>query len=271
MKRMDKTEEKLLAIGGVADSFGVSDNTIRRMEAAGLITPALVKDNSGYRYYDTENLIAIAGIMNLKDFGFTYEEIHKGLCEPNGMEFLYEQLLAKRAGIDLMINKLGRRVPAHGTFRVAVTETPDMYAYVLTDRIAPTVRAATGLEKHALYLAVHSRCPIDYSLPVTLTCEENDLRTVLSKKALSVSACVPLRGEHKADDVVLIPGVKAVSFTFDREYGSIEDVLGEMERVMTERGYKQNGPVRAIIEAADTRSEKRAAGGSTVHVLIPIE
>ena len=268
---MKKKDEKLLPIGGVAKSFGVSDNTIRRMEAAGLMTPALVKENSGYRYYDTDNLIAIAGIMNLKDFGFTYEEIHKGLCEPNGMEMLYEQLLAKRAGIDLMISKLGRRVPAHGTFRVAVTETPDMYAFVLTDRIAPTVRAMTGLAKHALYQAVRSKCPIDFSLPVTMTCEMNDLRAILDKKALPLSACVPLREKHSADAVKLLPGVKAATFTFDAEYGPIKKVLDEIERVMAERGYKQNAAVRTIVEAADTRSETRGNGGSTVHILLPIE
>ena len=51
-------EKELFTIGSIAQSFGISDNTIRRMEAAGLLKPALIKE-SGYRYYDTANISRI--------------------------------------------------------------------------------------------------------------------------------------------------------------------------------------------------------------------
>ena len=50
-----KYNSELFTIGAVAKSFGVSENTIRRMETAGLLTPAVVKE-SGYRYYDYDNI-----------------------------------------------------------------------------------------------------------------------------------------------------------------------------------------------------------------------
>ena len=266
-----KRDRNLLPIGEVSKSFGVSDNTIRRMEAAGLITPALVNESSGYRYYDNDNIAAISNVMNLKAFGFTYAEIRQGLNEPGGMQGLYDKLVAKRAGIDLMITKLGRRIPSHGSFRVEETSTPDTYSYVLEDKIAPTVRAATGLVRRAVFEAVRRRCPVDFSLPVVLTCEFDSLREVVAKRAVSVTACVPLRSDFKEPDVKLLPGIKAASFTFDREFGTVDEALDRIDAEVESRGFKQNGPVRAIIDAADKRSETRTAGSSTIHVLLPIE
>ena len=266
-----KRDRNLLPIGEVSKSFGVSDNTIRRMEAAGLITPALVNESSGYRYYDNDNIAAISNVMNLKAFGFTYAEIREGLNEPGGMQGLYDKLVAKRAGIDLMITKLGRRIPSHGSFRVSVSNNPETYCYTLEEKIAPTVRAATGLVRRAVFEAVRRRCPVDFSLPVVLTSDYDSLREIVSKRAVSITACVPLRNDFKDPDVKLLPGIKSASFTFDREFGTVDEALDRIDAEVESRGIKQNGPVRAIIDAADKRSETRTAGSSTIHVLLPIE
>ena len=266
-----KRDRNLLPIGEVSKSFGVSDNTIRRMEAAKLIKPALVNESSGYRYYDNDNIVAISNVMNLKAFGFTYAEIREGLNDPGGIQVLYDKLVAKRAGIDLMITKLGRRLPQRGSLLVSVTETPDRWCFMQEDKIAPTVRAMAALAKSSVFEAVKRRCPIDFSLPVVLTCEMDDPRALVAKKAVAITACVPLRGKFEDANVALLPGVKAASFTFDRDYGSIDAALKEIENETARRGYKQTGNVRAILDVSDKRSETRGAGNSTIHILLPIE
>ena len=69
-----KIDSNLFTIGAVAKSFGVSENTIRRMESSGLLTPALVKP-SGYRYYDYPNISRIKMILSLRSLGLVYEDM----------------------------------------------------------------------------------------------------------------------------------------------------------------------------------------------------
>jgi DNA-binding transcriptional MerR regulator len=266
-----KKDRTQLPIGEVARSFGVSDNTIRRLEAAGLMTPARVNELTGYRYYDIDNIAAISNIMNLKDFGFTYAEIHEGLREKDGMQKLYDKLEAKRNSIDLMLTKLGRRLPQPGVMLIEITETPDTICFVMSDRIVPSPRAMAGLVRRAVFEAVSRSCPINHSLPVLMTCEVEDLRDAVSKRALKISACVPLRKEVDDPDIAVVPGVKAASFTFDRDFGPVEEAVGKIESEMTARGFRQNGPIRAILDATDKRSESRAPAGSKIHILLPIE
>ena len=74
MKYLEK-KHGLLPIGIVAKSYGISDNCIRRMEAAGLLQPAYISRESGYRYYDPANVSRIGTILTLRSFGFVNEEI----------------------------------------------------------------------------------------------------------------------------------------------------------------------------------------------------
>ena len=266
-KKKERTE---LPIGEVARSFGVSDNTIRRLEAAGLMTPARVNELTGYRYYDVDNIAAISNIMNLKDFGFTYAEIYEGLREKDGLQKLYDKLEAKRNSIELMMTKLGRRLPQPGVILTETTETPDTFCFTMSDRIAPTPKGASGLVRKAIFEAVSRSCPINHSLPVVLLYDQTDLREIVSKRAVKITACVPLRKEFDDPDVELVPGVKAASFTIDSDFGSVEDAVSGIEKEMERLGARQVGPVRAILDSAEKRSETRAPGGK-IHILLPIE
>ena len=71
----------LFSIGTVSKSFGVSDNTIRRMEAAGLLIPAVIKE-SGYRYYDYDNISRIKTILMLRSFGLVYDDMREYFKNP---------------------------------------------------------------------------------------------------------------------------------------------------------------------------------------------
>ena len=68
MKYLEK-KNGLLPIGIVAKSYGISENCIRRMEAADLLKPAYISRESGYRYYDSANVSRIGTILTLRSFG----------------------------------------------------------------------------------------------------------------------------------------------------------------------------------------------------------
>ena len=95
---MNGTEKKhnLLPIGTVAKSYGISDNCIRRMEAAGLLKPAYISPESGYRYYDAANVSRIGSILTLRSFGFVNEDIKAHLNSSGDYSVLYDKLLKRQ-------------------------------------------------------------------------------------------------------------------------------------------------------------------------------
>ena len=86
-----KNNPDLLTIGVVAKSFGVNENTIRRMEAAGLLSPALIKD-SGYRYYSHDNISRIKLILTLRSLGLIYDDMREFINDPSDFTPVYNKL-----------------------------------------------------------------------------------------------------------------------------------------------------------------------------------
>ena len=109
MKYLEK-KNGLLPIGIVAKSYGISENCIRRMEAADLLKPAYISRDSGYRYYDSANVSRIGTILTLRSFGFVNEDIKEYFESSGNYSVLYGKLLKKQQTLNRLIDKM-RRLP----------------------------------------------------------------------------------------------------------------------------------------------------------------
>lgn len=65
----------MIKIGDFAKLFDVSVKTVRFYEEKGLLIPDYVDIYSGYRYYNEKNIEEMTVILNLKDLGFSLDEI----------------------------------------------------------------------------------------------------------------------------------------------------------------------------------------------------
>ena len=65
----------LFTVQQVSRCCGVSRATILRLESKGLLRPALIDEQSGYRYYDNNNISRIMQIQLFLKMGMTYKEI----------------------------------------------------------------------------------------------------------------------------------------------------------------------------------------------------
>ena len=70
----------MLKIGDFSKLAGVSVKTLRHYGALGLLCPAQVSGENGYRYYGQEQLCILNRILALKETGFSLEEI-KGILQ----------------------------------------------------------------------------------------------------------------------------------------------------------------------------------------------
>ena len=92
----EDTEAVLLKIGEVADFFQISVKAVRIYEKKGIIAPAYVDPESGYRYYTPDQLHQLAALLELKALGFSLDEIKDVMVGESSKEALYKAMEEKR-------------------------------------------------------------------------------------------------------------------------------------------------------------------------------
>lgn len=95
VKRIEDGEEVLLKIGEVADFFQISVKAVRIYEKKGIIVPAYVDPESGYRYYTPDQLHQLSALLELKALGFSLDEIKGVMVGESSKEVLYKAMQEK--------------------------------------------------------------------------------------------------------------------------------------------------------------------------------
>lgn len=87
--------DTLLKIGEVADFFRISVKAVRIYEKKGIIAPAYIDPESGYRYYTPDQLHQLAALLELKALGFSLDEIKDVMVGESSKEALYKAMQEK--------------------------------------------------------------------------------------------------------------------------------------------------------------------------------
>ena len=102
----EKTSDTLYKIGMFAAMNHVTVKTLRFYEEQGLLMPALIHPETGYRYYTLSQMAVLHQITALKQAGFTLEEIariHSGADEEAVLLKKKAELLARIADLTRQI------------------------------------------------------------------------------------------------------------------------------------------------------------------------
>ena len=103
-------EEPLLKIGQIAAFFNVSVKAIRIYEKKGIIIPAKIDPDTGYRYYTADQVQTLAALLELKALGFSLSEIKSiipgGINDSDLVAALVRKRLAWQDAIASAQNKI---------------------------------------------------------------------------------------------------------------------------------------------------------------------
>jgi len=97
-------ERNILKIGEFARVTQVSLATLRHYEKVGLLKPAVLDPDTGYRYYSLDQLPCMHRLLALKDLGFSLEQITQLLEEDLSLEQLRGMFILKQAQMQQMID-----------------------------------------------------------------------------------------------------------------------------------------------------------------------
>ncbi|MDO5038873.1 MerR family transcriptional regulator [Clostridium sp.] len=74
-------KDEMYYIGKVEKICKISKKTLRYYDKVGVLSPDVVHDENGYRYYSKDNMLSIPVIKYYKQSGFKLEEIKNLICE----------------------------------------------------------------------------------------------------------------------------------------------------------------------------------------------
>ena len=89
-------DDALMRIGEIAAFFGVSAKALRIYEKMGILSPAKIDEDTGYRYYSADQVKHLDAILELRALGFSLTEIQDLLKNGISKEEYMEVLVHKK-------------------------------------------------------------------------------------------------------------------------------------------------------------------------------
>lgn len=89
----------LVSIGRMAALNGVTEKKLRRLQERGLLEPAEVNAETGYRYYSLAQCVTVDMIEHLRGLGFSYEDI-RAIEDDGTVGYLHERLEGQLADLE---------------------------------------------------------------------------------------------------------------------------------------------------------------------------
>ena len=115
---MNTKEKRLMSIGEIAKSLGITRRIILNYEDKGLLTADFKDGSTGNRYYNAETLTKIRSIRVLQKTGLSLDDIHAYYDGTLDMPEMIHQLERLRDELNLNIEKLKQRVKSSTNFEL---------------------------------------------------------------------------------------------------------------------------------------------------------
>ncbi|HKW22678.1 MAG TPA: MerR family transcriptional regulator [Ktedonobacterales bacterium] len=263
----------MLKIGEFARITQVSIKTLRHYDALGLLRPAHIDPESGYRFYTMDQIVDVVRLLALKDCGFGLEEI--GYLFRQHDAAAIEKLLRERiaAQADLVATEQARlqRMAARlqqfittntaEVFDVALKRTEPITlvgkrgSLATTDEIGPfAVAVVAQLAVAAIAFArplIHLYFNDDNGNDELETGDHIDLFV-----GAPVAAIPPVLGEF---DCQRLPGGDLVAcIVYRGDYVGIGKAFQALDRWIATSGYRQSGPCREIYHRSPAHTDDPA-------------
>lgn len=264
------SDKELLSIGAVARSFGVSENCIRRMEAAGLIRPAYVASESGYRYYSGSDIAQIGAVLTLRSFGFTSEDIGLFVKNPDDLAVLYRKLEDIRQTVTNLMLQLDRRLKDDAPYRCDVFSFSEVFCYTREVSMVPHLAAFSDIASEMLLEVITNKLPIDYTRPPMIETTSTDFRSFDPAADQKFLFHIPLRETVQGRKITFVPQTRAVDVKWSYRGTDYFGIVPVIQRYFDLFSLRQAGTLRATFDMGNHSSRNAGISNTVMHILIPI-
>ena len=244
----EKVCDTLYKIGMFAAMNRVTVKTLRFYEEQGLLMPALIHPDNGYRYYTLAQMAVLQQITAFKKAGFTLEEIARINSGADEQEVLLKkkaELLAKIADLTRQIAIVDGYLSKKKTglsHPVLIKTIPETTAAAMETKIESYDNLFEVMpEMGALMEKVGCECAVpEY-------CFTNYLESGSKDEEISVEICESVTAAKKETDGLYFrtfPRIQAACIYHKGSYGTFSESYEVVLKYIEENGYEIAGPIR---------------------------
>ena len=218
------------------------------MESAGLLTPAVIRE-SGYRYYDYDNLARIKTILELRSFGLVYDDMKEFFESSEDYTLVYDKLYEKKLALDALLDRAKLHLKPKKPDEFFLLNHKEICVFKKTYTVPSLVRPEVieEISSETFLEAVNKKYPIDFNRPVSLQTDCLDYTSYRPVDPQNVDVMIPLRTIVDTPDTMVLPPSTIISVTFYKGFTS-PSIFIDLKAYMDEHKLKQCGPLAATYE-----------------------
>lgn len=258
-------------INEVSKACDMSRTTLIRLEESGFLTPYRVDPESGYRYYDANNIAQIGQYQLLQKLGLSKKEItdfYYGRIEPASFISTQREKLNR---LQRLLNELEIRYAPSSDYLFSYIDLPELTCYCETIQVTNMSMAETvAYDMHQTLtkkgFQPKGTEPIFAIFQSPLNTED------ISSFPLGAQLCFPILPSQKEDSHIrTIPGCYAFSVIGHGDYSVIPDLFKRFGEEIVARQLKPAGPPRIISLVAPYVGGHIAPEHFCHELILPIE
>lgn len=234
----------MLSIGQFSKVCQVSIKTLHHYDRIGLMKPCRVEEESGYRYYDREQIPTMLLIQRLKRYGFSLSEIREILC-CSEKEVLFAKLEKQKRAIKTQLDLTFQVIREMESHIRNFERTGDIMGYQENyeiqiknseERSLLCSRQMMSVADFGKYFGkVYERIAREH---LTVSGREISIYhdQEFNPESSDIEVAVPIKETEKADRVM--PPMLCAVTVHKGSYSSLSDAYGALMRWVEQNGYE---------------------------------
>ena len=259
-------------ISEVSKVCNVSRSTIMRLEERGLLTPAHIDEQSGYRYYDNHNINKILQIKAFQEMGLQYDDILEYYTSGGGSRNFLRKLEHKLSAIKHTVEELRLWYDNTKHLSFEFIDLPDCVCYA---------RSFTGTGFSDQYKDMYNLCHeafkkgyrmIPTELMFIIHPYDEYFSEIPDGEKEHYTCCIPVEPDCASEETTFIPGGKALSILY---YGDFSHIREEVPQLlldkMKELDLKHKGIIRGMCPVAPYMGKEIKNDNFVSRLVIPLD
>ncbi len=264
-------KKDLFTINQVGKCCGVSRSTIMRLEDRGLLKPAYVDPETGYRYYDNFSASLILQVRLFLELGMSYDDIVLYYRAGGNSPELLKQIEGKYRMLRRAYQEIKMRTDKHQEITFEFLTLPQ-YVCLTREHRGATVRDRYQAMVDLYNEAVEKGYKLSYSEPLFgITPRTDYLEEQFEERDCDFICCIPLDPAYAPEEAVVIPSGRAYSCLFYGGYERRPEAFNQLGRKIRELGLKPTGSVRMLGLVAPYTGQSIPGENYVTRLAVPVE
>lgn len=240
-------EKEYLTINQLAKACSTSRASILRMEQDGILTPAYINPQNGYRYYDSENIFRVIRINVLQELGITHKEMKIYLDHPDNYGELLHLLQNKFQILEHLIGQLKLLIQQEPHLSISTYRFPSVYCYTRLLKNVTNLSTVRPQLWSTLGLAIKDGYSIDKNTAPFVTVDHQKIiQNNYKNTGYDYEICIPVLPSQKVSDLKHFDTTETISTVI---YGGAKDTPLAFEQLLAEmvkRDLTSTGNARIV-------------------------